>query len=107
DSIGPKQPLWESFYKNDGSETQIRRMVRGDFPTLRQMVEDSVTSPDTIRRVLIVTDSLSKQEVSETLAAAKNGTQPPPHFIQLYTLLMTLFSTCAEMGASCRIVCRP
>jgi hypothetical protein len=74
---------------------------------MRERVKETVGSPDTIRRVHIVTDSLSKQQVADALAAAKRGTRPSAHFVQLYALLMGFFSACTEVGAFPSVVCRP
>jgi hypothetical protein len=107
DSLDTKRAKWESTYNNDSQQTQIQRMAKGSFPQLQSGVTETVGSPDTICRVLIVTDSLSRQAVADTLAAARNGTRPPAHFVQLYSLLMGFFSACAEVGAYPAVICRP
>jgi hypothetical protein len=98
---------WNTTYNNEGHQTQISRMVKGTFVELRNRFQETVVFPDTLRRVHIVTDSLSRREVAETLAATKAGQPPPPHFVQLYALLMGFFSACTEVGAFPAIICRP
>lgn len=107
ESIDTKRTKWESNYNNDGQQTQIQRIARANFAQLQSRVTETAKSPDTIFRVHIVTDSLSRQDVANTLAAARNGTRPPAHFIQLYSLLMGFFSACAEVGAYPAVICRP
>jgi len=106
DVVDSKRDKWERQYSNDGHHTQIRRIVKGTFTQFRDKALETM-SPDTIRRVQIVTDSLSRKEVEKTLKDAKNGIQPPAHSIQLYSLLMGFFSACAEVGAFPAVICRP
>jgi hypothetical protein len=102
-----KRGKWQSNYNNDGVQTQISRIFNGTFQDLRDALEQTARSPDTIRRVVIVTDSLSHQEVVQVLAEARAGTRPSAHFVQLFSLLMGFFSACAEVGAYPAVVCRP
>jgi hypothetical protein len=107
DTMNTKRTKWESTYNNGGQETQIPRIVKGSFALLQSRVAETAGSPDTICRVHIVTDSLSRQAVADTLVAARNGTRPPAHFVQLYSLLMGFFSACAEVSAYPAVICRP
>lgn len=107
DTINTKRVKWESTYNNGGQETQIPRLTKGSFAQLQSRITETAGSPDTIFRVYIVTDSLSRQSVADTLAAARNGTRPPAHFVQLYSLLMGFFSACAEVSAYAAVICRP
>src|SRR3546814_7673259 len=56
-------------------------------------------APDLVKRVFIVTSSLSRADVAQAFAAAANGTPPRAHFVQLYWLLTTYFGASVEMGA--------
>ena len=107
EAVNSKQNKWERAYINDGQQTQIHRMIKGVFSAFVDGARDTAVSPDTIRRVVIVTDSLSRKEVEDVLSAAKNGGRPPGHFVQLYSLLMGFFSACTEVGAFPAIFCRP
>jgi hypothetical protein len=107
ESLDVKRTKWESNYNNDLHQTQIPRMFRGSFAQMRDRVRETVDFPDTIRRVCIVTDSLSRREVAATFAAAKTGSASPAHFVQLYALLMGFFSACTEVGAFPAVICRP
>jgi hypothetical protein len=55
----------------------------------------------------IVTSSLSRAAVAAVFANAAQGVQPKPHFVQLYWLLMTYFSACAEVGVVGYVICQP
>lgn len=107
ESLDAKSTKWNATYNNNGHETRIPRMLKGTFAEMRSRVHETVVFPDTIRRVYIVTDSLSRQEVAATLAAAKAGQPPPAHFVQLYSLLMGFFSACTEVSAFPAVICRP
>src|SRR3546814_2561692 len=54
-------------------------------------------APDLVKRVFIVTSSLSRADVAQAFAAAANGTPPRAHFVQLYWLLTTYFGACVVM----------
>jgi hypothetical protein len=107
DSVEAKRTKWDATYNNGGQQTQIHRMARGTFAQLQSRASEATKSPDTICRVQIVTDSLSKQAVADTLEAAKNGERLPAHFVHLYSLLMGFFSACAEVGAYPAVICQP
>ena len=107
DDVEGKREKWSRLYENENEETRIPRMVKGNFDLLREKFRETAVSPDTIRRVVIVTDSLSRRNVEETLEDAKKGKALPAYFVQLYGLLMGLFSACAEVGVYPTIICQP
>jgi len=82
------------------------RIIRGDSEELQAGVETVRSAPDTLRRAYIVTSSLSKKVVRETLDSAKEGVAPPPHFVHLYWLLLSFFSACSEVGAFGYVICQ-
>jgi len=43
----------------------------------------------------------------KTLADIKSGKRPTAHFVQLYWLLTSFFSACAEVGAAGYVICQP
>ncbi len=103
--IAAKLPKWTSVYDNAGP-TLIQRVVRGDPERLSETIIDALSSPDTIRRVFVVTSSLSRSQVDQQFVAIRGGEAPTPHFVQLYWLLMSYFSACAEVGAYPYVVCQ-
>ena len=77
-------------------------MIRGDAGAIRETIATALSSPDTIRRVFIVTSSLSRRQVEERFVAIRGGEAPTPHFVQLYWLLMSYFSAkWAPIPTSC------
>jgi hypothetical protein len=97
---------WSAMYANNNHVTQIARIVRGDAQTLVNKLGATRTAPEVLRRAIIVTSSLSKQAVADTLAAAQAGDAPPASFVQLYWLLQSFFSDCADAGVAGSIICR-
>jgi hypothetical protein len=73
---------------------------------LQNKITGALSLPDTIRRVFIVTPSLSRAQLEQRFAAFRGGEAPEPHFVQLYQLLMSYFSACSEVGAYAYIVCQ-
>lgn len=105
--IPDKIAVWNTTYNNGGARTQIPRVVRRSHAPLLDDFSAARLAPDTIRRVMIVTSSLSRQAVEQALADVAAGDRPSPHFVQLYWLLMSFFSACAEVNAHGYIVCQP
>jgi hypothetical protein len=103
--IAAKIPKWTRPYNNQGP-TLIQRVVRGDPARINETIVDALSSPDTIRRVFLVTSSLSRRQLEQQFVAIRGGEAPTPHFVQLYWLLMSYFSACAEVGAFAYIVCQ-
>ena len=102
-----KLNLWSAPYRN-GATTAISRLVRGGtLADIKNGINRVRSAPDTVRHVFIVTSSLSRNQVEVTFQSAAAGTPPPPYFVQLYWLLMSYFSACAEIGAVGFVVCRP
>jgi hypothetical protein len=106
EAVEAKLPKWETAFINDNVETLIQRVVRGTAGTIRETIADALASPDTIRRVFIVTSSLSRGQVQQRFAAIQCGEVPTPHFVQLYWLLTSYFSAFIEAGAYPYVVCR-
>ncbi|WP_194290172.1 hypothetical protein [Rhizobium rhizogenes] len=98
---------WSNNYNSDDGPTLIPRIARGNVATLEEDLARTRNASDTVRRAVIVTSSLSKKAVADTLGKAKKGKAPKPSFVQLYWLLQSFFSACAEVGASGSVVCRP
>jgi hypothetical protein len=105
DEIAEKLPKWTSAYDNAGP-TLIHRVVRGDPERLNDTMIGALSSPDTIHRVPLVTASLSRRQLERPFAAIQGGEAPTPHFVQLFWLLMSYFSACAEVGAYAYVVCQ-
>jgi hypothetical protein len=107
DVMAAKYALWETNYRG-GAETAIPRIVRGGGRVeIERRIEEARSAPDLVKRVFIVTSSLSRNDVETAFAAAALGEPPPAHFVQLYWLLTSYFSACTEVGAIGYIVCQP
>jgi len=104
--VGAKSGKWANAYANDNVVTAIPRIIRGDAVLLQNKITGALSLPDTIRRVFIVTPSLSRAQLEQRFAAFRGGEAPEPHFVQLYQLLMSYFSACSEVGAYAYIVCQ-
>ncbi len=103
-----KLDRWDDMYRNDGVQTAISRLLRGGAqPDIEEKMDSVRTTPDVLQRAFIVTSSLSRNQVQQVFNDAQNGVAPPPYFVQLYWLLMSYFSACAEMGVRGYVVCRP
>lgn len=105
--LANKVTTWATTYSNDGVQTQIPRTVRATQNPIVDEFNAARSAPDTIRRVMIVTSSLSLQEVEQALQDVAAGQRPSPYFVQLYWLLMSFFSACAEVNAHGYVVCQP
>jgi hypothetical protein len=108
ESMGAKIRGWSNQYvSGSGVRTRIKRIVRGNADELANEFARARIAPDAIRRVFIVTSSLSRGAVEDTLQQIAAGNAPDPYFVQLYWLLMSFFSACTEMNAHGYVICRP
>lgn len=108
EAMAGKYASWDDRYRNDGAQTDISRIMRGGALADIEAAVGSVRgAPDLVKRVFIVTSSLSRADVAAVFAAAQNGVAPSAHFVQLYWLLTTYFAACVEMGAIGYVVCQP
>ena len=101
-----KMASWTTSYNNDNVQTAIPRIAKGDRATAQAIMADAQASPDAIRRVFIVTSSLSRRQLEVEFDRIRGGGVPKPHFVQLYWLMITFFSACNEVGAYPYIICR-
>lgn len=106
DSMAAKFRGWKRNYVNGGVKTSIPRLSRGSSDDLAAEFERARSAPDAVRRVFIVTSSLSRRAVERALASIVGGQSPDPYFVQLYWLLLSFFSACTEMGALGYIICQ-
>lgn len=106
DAMPAKIATWQQTYSNEKVRSAIPRTLRGDVNGLLADFEAARLAPDAIRRVVIVTSSLSFAAVQGALDGIAAGRRPDPYFVQLYWLLMSFFSACAEVNAHGYIVCR-
>ena len=108
ESMPAKYASWAAPYRNANVTTAISRLIRGGpQPTIEAVIDVSRQAPDVVKRVYIVTSSLSRGDVEQAFANAANGTPPPAHFVQLYWLLTNYFAACVEMGAIGYVICQP
>lgn len=108
DMLVTKLACWDDYYRHSSVQTQIHRMIRGGSPSeIEPKIQNVQSKPDVLLRVFIVTSCLSRTQVEDVFANAAQGISPPPHFVQLYWLLVTYFSACAEMGVRGYVICRP
>ena len=106
DEIATKIDRWEARYTNANVETSIQRITGGNADVLRTKLTHTLLSPDTIRRVFIVTSSLSRRQVQQQFTDIQGGNAPSAHFVQLYWLLMSFFSACSEVDANGYVICQ-
>jgi hypothetical protein len=103
-----KYVSWDNTYNNDGCQTHIHRIMRGGpIANVQAQVDALRLAPDVIKRVLIVTSSLSRSAVQAQFDLAAGGGQPSVYFVQLYWLLMAYFDACTEVNAVGYVVCQP
>lgn len=108
-AIDAKFDAWQKEpYKNNKKVTAIPRVLRGGSKAdIEQHLARLRNSPEVVKRVSIVTSSLSKRAVEDAFADIKSGRRPTAHFVQLYWLLSSFFSACAEVGAAGYVICQP
>ncbi|WP_218667955.1 hypothetical protein [Sphingopyxis sp. KK2] len=108
DSMPAKYASWAVPYRNSNVTTSISRLIRGGpQPAIEAAIDVSRQAPDLVKRVYIVTSSLSRCDVEQAFANAANGIPAPAHFVQLYWLLTNYFAACVEMGAIGYVICQP
>jgi hypothetical protein len=103
--IAGKLHKWSSTYNADGVATSIPRIANG-ANALQQNIEKVASSPDSIRRVFIVTSSLSRAQLVTAFEEIRRGSPPKAYFVQMYWLLNSFFSACVEVGAFPYVICR-
>lgn len=95
-------------YNHGHALTAITRYMRGGT---RAQIEEQVglaaTAPAVLKRVIIVTSSLSRADVEEAFGRIAAGLPVRPNFVQLYWILMGYFSACIEIGAVGYVMCQP
>lgn len=107
EEIPGKIASWnQNYVSGKGVNTAIPRVARGDPADLADAFARARSAPDSIRRAMIVTSSLSKGAVEASLVHIAAGGRPDPYFVQLYWLLLSYFSACTEMNAMGYVVCR-
>jgi hypothetical protein len=108
DAVRAKFGGWADVYRKDNTTTAISRLIRGGSAAeIEAKMANASAAPDVLRRVFIVTSSLSRQDIAECFARAAAGQSVRPSFVQLYWLLMGFFSACVEIGAVGFVVCQP
>src|SRR4029453_9456519 len=108
-AIETKFDSWEKEpYKNNKKVNAIVRVIPGGpRSNIEKHLARLRNSPEVFKRVSIVTSSLSKKAVEKAFADIKSGKLPPAPFFQLYWLLTSFFSACAEVGAAGYVICQP
>lgn len=97
---------WGRYYRNSNITTRIQRTCRGAPEDVRAAVEFCRSAPHTLKRVAIVTSSLSKADVERAFQDIAAGRAASPHFVQLYWLLSSFFAACTEVGAFGCVICQ-
>jgi hypothetical protein len=99
---------WRLKYRGQNVRSSIDRIVRGGTAAdVKANIDALRMAPDLVKRVFIVTSSLSRTDVENVFRNAAAGTAPSAHFVQLYWLLMSYFSACTEVGVIGYVVCQP
>jgi hypothetical protein len=108
DTMSSKYRGWEKVYRGKKVTSDIARIAKGGTRAdIEEKISKVAARLDVARRAVIVTSSLSVEEVEGVFKAAKEGTPPKPHFVQLYWLLMGFFAACAEVGVVGYVYCQP
>lgn len=108
EAMAAKYAFWGTNYRGARAATAIPRIIRGGgIVEVERTIDAARGAPDLVKRVFIVTSSLSRLDVEAAFADAAARQPPPPHFVQLYWLLTSYFSACAEVGAIGYVVCQP
>lgn len=108
DGMATKYASWDDVYRKDKVETGIARYMRGGTrDEIEGAIAATVVAPDVVRRVFIVTSSLSRADVEAAFARIAAGQSVRPNFVQLYWILMGFFSACTEIGAVGYVICQP
>ena len=108
EAMPAKYESWNTAYRGAGTITAIPRIIRGGGRLeIENKIQEIQSAPDLLKRVFIVTSSLSRAQVKAVFTAAVAGQAPSAHFVQLYWLLMSYFSACAEIGTIGYVVCQP
>ena len=101
------QGLSANYVSGRGVQTSIPKILRGSANELEGAFSEARNAPDAIRRVFIVTSSLSRTAVEAAFANIAAGGRPDPYFVQLYWLVLSYVSACSDMNAFGYVVCRP
>src|SRR5439155_5528689 len=90
EAMPAKYASWETPYRGAGAVTAIPRMIRGGGRLeIEHRIQEVRNAPDLLKRVFIVTSSLSQAQVEAAFSAAATGEPPSAHFVQLYWLLVS------------------
>lgn len=104
--MAAKFGVWDRCYNNDRQRTRIQRVCRGTMAAVQAAVTQCRSAPHTMKRVAIVTSSLSKAAVAAEFDRMNVGGRVDPYFVQLYWLLSSYFAACAEVGAFGCVICQ-
>lgn len=108
EAVERKYRGWANSYRGKRVTSSISRIIRGGSrQQVKAHIESLRTAPDLVRRVFIVTSSLSRADVEAVFQNAAAGTAPSAYFVQLYWLLMSYFSACTEVGVIGYVICQP
>ncbi len=105
-AMGKKFTRWGRAYTNNRVRTGISRTCRGTAAQSQAAVEFCRNAPHTVKRVAIVTSSLSKAAVEQEFSNIQAGRTANPYFVQLYWLLSSFFAACSEVGAFGCVICQ-
>src|SRR3546814_20733967 len=93
-----KYASWAGAYRNEGTTTAISRLTRGGPQAEIEAEIGAIReAPDLVKRVFIVTSSLSRADVAQAFAAVTTGPPPRAPFVQLPWLLPPPFGACVEI----------
>lgn len=106
EEIEAKLQKWRRTYNSGNVETAIERIIRAGADVFQQNLTRTLLSPDTIRRVFIITSALSLRQLEAQFADIRAGNPPLAHFVQLYWLLTSFFSACNEVNANGYVICQ-
>jgi len=108
DVMASKFDGWDVTYNHGHAATAIARLMRGGTRAeIEEQVRLASTAPAVLKRVVLVTSSLSRADVENAFERVAAGLPVRPNFVQLYWILMGFFSACTEIGAVGYVICQP
>lgn len=104
EDVRDRADLWRSNYTG----TQIARVRRNrSGAPIHDALESTLSDPFLVQQVVVVTNALSRSDLTEAIASVDSGCQIGAHVAQLFWLLVEFHSACVAQGYRPIVYCRP